>query len=332
MFSAREESWIGITTGFTGICLNSMIVVVNLKEWHDGVHVSSCDLVLSFIGLINVCFQANLVLDTIFTAFQTYTKFAREIHLRILSILVFLASCNHWFTVWLCTYYCLRIVNFTSGFLFLLKMRISTYLPKLLVISVIESFLVAVPSTWNMYLEPPHELVLNTSSSHQVISVTISYMLTLVCGTIFPLILTLVATGFTLNSLRRHIVMLKANMVGSSNARTHAHVMAARTMVLLLTLHMIFYMSSLSIVLHSFNVEDFSQKLSWFVIFSFSTFQALIIINGNSKLRRSGKCIMKRLEDWMFHGHLLDPNIKTNPESLSDHQGAAVRKRQSRYR
>ncbi|XP_073416665.1 taste receptor type 2 member 4-like [Dendrobates tinctorius] len=297
MLFARDLSRvaIGLVTGFTGICLNSMIVAVNLRDWHVGIHLSSCDFVLSLIGLINVLFQMDLVLEMIFSAFQTYIKLSIEIHLRVLQILVFLASCNYWFTVLLCTYYCLRIVNFSSGFLFLLKMRISRYLPTLLVISAVQSFCVAVPAAWTMYLVPPRELVVNTSSSsHDIIAITFAYKVTLICGTITPLILTLIPTVLTLNSLWRHVMMMKKNILGSSTARTHAHVTAARTMVLLLTLLMSFYFSSISIILHSFNVEDLSQHFSWFVIFSYSTLQGVVIIQGNSKLRTSANRIIKQ--------------------------------------
>ncbi|XP_073502366.1 taste receptor type 2 member 40-like [Phyllobates terribilis] len=314
MLSAQDMSRvaIGLATGFTGICLNSMIVAVNLSDWHGGIILSSCDLVLSLIGLINVLFQTDLVLEMIFRAFRTYIKLAIGIHLRILQILVFLASCNYWFTVLLCTYYCLRIINFSSGLLFLLKMRISTYLPKLLVMLAGQSFCIAVPAAWTMYLVPPHELVVNTSSSQEVITITFTYKVILMCGTITPLILTLIPTVLTLNSLWRHIMMMKKNMLGSSTARTHAHVTAARTMVLLLTLLMSFYISSISIILHSFNVEDVSQHFSWFVIFSFSTLQAIIIIHGNSKLRTSANHIINQPRNWYLtlHGNHPGSEVK----------------------
>ncbi|KAG8539641.1 hypothetical protein GDO81_020602 [Engystomops pustulosus] len=290
--------------GFTGIYLNAMIVVVNLRDRHHGRHLGSSNLLLSSIGLNNVFFQTDLVLDSIFFGFHKYIPFSREIHLRILNLLTCFASCNYWFTVWLCTYYCLRIVSFPNGVLFLLKMRISTYLRKLLVISALESCLISVLSTWNMYLEPLDNPTLNTSSL-QVISIKFPYKVVMMCGTIVPLVLTLIPTGFTLSSLWRHIMMMKRNMMGSSAAQTRAHVTAARTMVLLLTLHLLLYFASLSIILHSFNVNDISQYFCWFIIFSYSTLQALVIIHGNSKLRTSGKLIIRRLRTWnlMFQGN-----------------------------
>ncbi|KAM4023630.1 taste receptor type 2 member 4-like [Anomaloglossus baeobatrachus] len=305
MSSARDISRVivGFVTGFTGICLNSMIIGVNFRDWHQGIHLSSCDLLLSLIGIINVLFQTDLVLDMIFRGFETYIMLAREIHLRVLHVLVFLASCNYWSTVWLCNYYCLRIVSFSNGLLLLLKMRISTYLPKLLVISAALSVCVAVPAVWTMYLVPPQELELNTSSSHKIIAITFPYKVILMCGTITPLILTLIPTVLTLNSLWRHIIIMKKNMLGSSKARTCAHVTATRTMVLLHTLHMVFYISSISIILHAFNVEDISQHVSWLFIFSHSTLQAIIIIHGNSKLRTSGNQIIKKIGNWCWTIH-----------------------------
>ncbi|KAM3916052.1 taste receptor type 2 member 40-like [Leptodactylus fuscus] len=286
---------VGITMGFTGMCLNTMIVLVNLWDWLMGIHVSSCDFVLSLIGLVNIFFNFDLVLDTIFRGFQTYITLSGEILLRILGLLIYLASCNFWFTVCLCTYYCLRIVSFTNGLLFLLKMRISMYLPKLLVISALESFFIAVPSIWNIQLENSHQSLPNISSPYQVISIKFPYKVTLMSGTIAPLILTLIPTVFTLNSLWRHTVMMKKKVLGSSSAQTQAHVTAARTMVLLLALHVFLYMASITVIWHSFNVDDISQYFSWFLVFSCPTLQALVLINGNTKLRKSAKHITEQI-------------------------------------
>ncbi|XP_068103382.1 taste receptor type 2 member 40-like [Hyperolius riggenbachi] len=279
----------GISAGLSGMCLNAWIVAVNAKDWWKGISLSTCDLILSLIGLFNFILQFDMILDVVFTGFQISAGFVREAHLRLLNVVICLVSCNYWFTVWLSTYYCFRIVSFASGVLYILKRRIHTIIPKLLALSVVASVCISIPAFWNMsaFFENYGQNV--TTKEDMIIIITPSYVATLMTGTVVPLVLTLLPTAVTLNSLRRHTKKMK-NIVS-----TKAHIRAVKTMVLLIILHMAFYAVSMSILLNSFNIDDTAQYFCWYFVLFHSTLQAIVLIIGNSKMKRAGLCILKQV-------------------------------------
>nr|DBA18878.1 TPA: hypothetical protein GDO54_014773 [Pyxicephalus adspersus] len=285
---------IGITAGLSGTSLNVWIIGVNILDWWKVGSPSSVDLILSFIGLINCIQQIDITLDIIFAGSLSYVGFADEIHLRFLKVLICLTSLNLWSTVWLCTYYCCRIVSFTSGILFRLKMKIRILIPKLLAMSIIESVIITIPSSWNVYVSD-RNLGQNATNGQKIIVTRVSYLVTLLIGTIVPLLLALIPTGLTLISLWRHTRRMKKN---TPDLSTKAHIRASLTMVLLITLHITICAVSVFIVLSSFNTDHLARYISWFVIYFYSTLQAVVLISGNSKLKNGGRQLLTQIYSW----------------------------------
>ncbi|XP_075141484.1 taste receptor type 2 member 40-like [Leptodactylus fuscus] len=250
---------VGIIAGLSGLVFNSWIVHVIAKDWRRGVHLSLPDQILTFMGLIDITLQAALSFDMSSIQSQLYTSYD-QIHLSFLGFMMFLVSTNVWLTAWLSIYYCMRIVNFTDGILFICKMRICTFLPKLQVVSTVGSFILSFASFWNIYPVKDQEVfgnsTCNLTKEQTSILVTSPYLIALLLGCILPLVLTLIPIGLTLGSLWRHLKRMNKNKSDTCQPRTQAHVRAARTMVLQVSLH---------------------------------TGQALVIITGNAKLIKASK-------------------------------------------
>ncbi|KAM3916908.1 taste receptor type 2 member 13-like [Leptodactylus fuscus] len=279
---------VSIVAGVLGVGSNSWIVYVNLKDWRSGFRLSVPDRILGFMALVNAMMQIAVCFDLSSLATGYYDSF-NTIHLKITGFLIFLVSSNLWFTTWLSIFYYLRIVNFTSGLLMVLKMRISTHLPKLMVVSTAAAFIIALQSFWNIYPKNGDKTIgnaaYNSTKEKNEIVITLPYVITVFLMCVVPLILTLLPIALTLCSLRTHMKRMTMNEVKSS--QTQAHITATRTMVLLVTAHTGFYVASIYLMMNSFNFVDyFMVCCSYFIIF-YPIIQAFVMITGNSKLKKA---------------------------------------------
>ncbi|XP_075141487.1 taste receptor type 2 member 40-like [Leptodactylus fuscus] len=289
--------FMGAACGLSTVVFNSWIIHVNAKDWRRGVHLNLPDQILTFLGLNNILWQAVFSFDMSSIQTNLYTSFD-QIHIGWIGFMLFLGSTNIWFTAWLSIYYCMKIVNFTSRILLVCKMRISRLLPKLMVGSIVVSFIGSLVSFWNIYPVINHKVIENSTynltSEQAFISITPSYQIVAFLGCILPLILTLIPIGLTLSSLWRHLRRMNMNTSDSHQPRTQAHVRAARTMVLLVSLHTDRIISSMYILSKGFNFYDVDVSIfvCWYFILWYSTAQALVLIQGNSKLRKASKGIL----------------------------------------
>ncbi|XP_075141488.1 taste receptor type 2 member 40-like [Leptodactylus fuscus] len=236
----RVNLLVGTATALSGLIFNSWIVHVNAKDWRRGVHLSLPDQILTFMGVINITLQAVLCTDLFCIQTKIYSSYD-QIHLNTIGLVIFLVFTNVWLTTWLSIYYCMKIVNFTGRILLVCKVRISKFLPKLLVVSTVGSFIWALPSFW--YIHPSINKGTFGNSTHNLtneqgsILITFPYLIAAFLGCILPLILTFIPIGLTLTSLWRHMKRMNKNKPDSHQPRTQAHLRAVRTMVHLVSLH-----------------------------------------------------------------------------------------------
>ncbi|XP_053328047.1 taste receptor type 2 member 40-like [Spea bombifrons] len=287
---------VGIFSWLSGLLLNCWILSVNTKDYRAGIRLSPCDQLLTLMGSANLVLQTALSADIVLLTFRSYSAYVTQVHRKILSVQMFLISLSLWLTVWLSVYYCLRIVNFTHGLLFTLKMRISAFLPRLLVFSVVHSFFIAIPSVWTISVKvlpsPFQNMTLNSTINRTDLSMDFHYFMVIFLGCIIPLSLTLIPIGATLRSLWKHTRRMKKNDFG--RPQIQAHVTAARTMILLTILYVMFYVASISVLSCSFNIRSIEMHFSWFFIMFYPTTQSIVLIAGNSKLRKAAKSFQKQ--------------------------------------
>ncbi|KAG8544864.1 hypothetical protein GDO81_021697 [Engystomops pustulosus] len=285
---------LSFVAGVLGVGCNLWIVCVNLKDWRRGVHLSLPDQILSFMALLNAVMQNLFCFDVSCLTTGYYDKF-HPIHLKVVSILIFLVSCNLWFTAWLSVYYYMRIVSFSGGLLLALKMRISDLLPKLLVMSIAESFIVGLLSSLNIYPEITGETIGNATYNYTVeipyIVIKSPFLITAGLGGFVTFTLTLLSIGLTLCSLWRHVKRMNTSDGSFSNVQ--AHITAVRTMVLLVTLHTAFSAASFYIVEKTFIAGDYLTLFCWYFIIIYPKCQALVMITGNSKLKKATRGFLR---------------------------------------
>ncbi|KAM5152730.1 taste receptor type 2 member 7-like [Mantella aurantiaca] len=270
-----------VSCGLLGITSNLWIVGMNIRDVRRGLRLSPSDLILSLMGATNVILQSELSIDMAMIQSKCYDTYNR-IHLTFIGVSIFLVSCNVWFTVWLSTYYCLKIVNFSKGILLFLKMRISHLLPRLLLVFVIESLCVAIPSYWSIYAVHSRiaftNATLNSMQGKTHLVISLPYLSVTLIACVSPLLFTLAPIGVTLASLWRHVRRMRREETDSCRPRTTAHMRAARIMILLVTFHSAFCGASISFIFTSFNVVETAMFLSWYFALLYPTIQSTVII------------------------------------------------------
>ncbi|MEE6511631.1 hypothetical protein FKM82_018284 [Ascaphus truei] len=205
---------------------------------------------------------------------------------------MYLICLNIWLTGWLCVYYCIKITNFMHRLFFRVKLWISSVLQKLLLMSAVGSFIISVPSLWLCQQIDPQEnstysLTANCSAFSETSAFYISnIVIAAVLGCFMPILLSLISIGLTLTSLWGHVWRMKQKTSDFSIPRLQVHSRAARTMILLVVLSMSLCITELCLLFLPYRQENIFRNICWYSLLCYPTAQAIILIQGNSKLRR----------------------------------------------
>ncbi|XP_053550805.1 taste receptor type 2 member 4-like [Bombina bombina] len=297
MFSALDIIRLanGISSCVTGFTFNLWILLVNFQDWRKGYRLSSCDHILCLLGLTNILMQHLLNINVLYNNFLYQILNVGMLQAILTDILIFLLSLNNWFMTCLCVYYTLSIVNFTSGVLFLLKIRISQLLPKCLCLSVVLSIGITVPSIWYVNHITDRNVIgnftANVTEHRDKVVVRFPYALAIIIECVLGLFLTVVPISQTVRSLWGHTRRMKKNASNYSVPRLQAHVTAVRTMLCLATLCIMLYCSLIVMWVNLLQIDGIFLNLCWYFVAAYPTLQAITLIMGNSKLRKSFKQI-----------------------------------------
>ncbi|MEE6513659.1 hypothetical protein FKM82_021433 [Ascaphus truei] len=281
-----------------GILSNLFIVLVNLLNWFKGRKFNRCDLILTSLGISNICFQCSTTVDKIiFIAFRDL-YFTKNIYLFYCPGMVLFINPNSWFTTRLCVYYCIKIVNRNTHLFIWLKQHISSIVPWVLLGSAVGSVGIALPAIWNIYIVLPG----NTTANYSVDDIEIRWSLPYAGTTGFlvvicPFLLVVLSIALILVSLCQHVVNMKENASGFSKPNLKAHIGAANTIMSLLLSYLVFNIAETLLITNVFPVDSPGYVLCWALIMGFTISQSLILIPGNPKLKKALRrflCFAKR--------------------------------------
>ncbi|XP_018093298.1 taste receptor type 2 member 4 [Xenopus laevis] len=262
-----------------GTILNSSILAVYLSAWKKGLDLGACNQIILTMACTNLLLQNILTFHLIFLIYRLYILFAKEIFLAAASFIFnFSISLSFWLTAWLTSYYCVRLVDFSNRFFFRLKTGISSVVTYWLLGTVVTLFIIQVPLIWKLEIRTYQ----NRTTIYNNVNKNFELML---CNAIFacflPTSITSFCIGLSLMSLLRHVWRMKQNTSEFWNPQLKSHIKACRTMILLLTVNVIFF---LAIFISSLKLEYTRQYISWFIMLSIPSGQAIILLFGNSRL------------------------------------------------
>ncbi|KAM4632118.1 taste receptor type 2 member 43-like [Discoglossus pictus] len=261
-------------------------MVVSLQDQSGCLKSSPSNEIQFAMGLTNLFVQCIITVDAVGLWLSPLEELQTAMHFLI----GFSSNLSFWLDAWICSFYCVTIVNFKNHIMTSLKMRLSSVVTKLLMVTVLGNVIISVPAIWN---PPPSTKQMGTTNqtTHYL---TYNSFIT-ISGCVLPFILTITSFGFTLASLLGHVRRIKLNESTSIAPQLEAHYRACRTMKLLVICLMAF---NLTEIIDWFDPHN--NKLEKKVITSameglYSTAQSIIVISGSSKLKaafcRIGRCI-----------------------------------------
>ncbi|KAM3916060.1 taste receptor type 2 member 40-like [Leptodactylus fuscus] len=282
---------------FSGVMTNVFIVVVNLHDWLKGRSFNSSDHLVVSLALSNFCFScinaATIVCSIFFSSiflvdFVFYTLYG------IMSYSIFSSS---WLSAWLCLFFCVKIISFQHGCMLWLKTNITSVVPWLILLSQVLSIVSSLPIIWTITkvyaTNATDEIGTNGTLTFTGYQMSQTYnMFSLLINCFIPFMFVMVTTGRIIVSLCAHARHMKQNMEDHGPS-LKAQQGAARTMMSLLILYLIFYVVELG--LGFLSMADPLYWVCFVLIFSFPTLQSGVIISGNAKLKQTCK---KILEQW----------------------------------
>ncbi|KAM4628517.1 taste receptor type 2 member 7-like [Discoglossus pictus] len=184
--------------------------------------------------------------------------------------------------------YCVSVVNFKNKVLTNLKMRRSAVVPRLLLVTVLGSFLLSIPIIWNV--QQPGLITGNVSgnsSEHGKVKYGLNTQyarISIIFQCVLPIIIAITSIGFTLASLLGHVRRMKLSSSLSSAPHLETHYRACRTMILLVILYITFNAVKIIASNSEKSTGDVRTTVFWFLIMLYPSEQSVILISGSSKL------------------------------------------------
>uniref|UniRef100_A0A6I8PSM4 Taste receptor type 2 n=1 Tax=Xenopus tropicalis TaxID=8364 RepID=A0A6I8PSM4_XENTR len=265
-----------------GTVLNSSIVAVYLSDWKKGLNLGACDQIILTMGCNNLLLQWFLTLNLIFVVYGLYSLLAKVLLVAVVSLVLnFGIAFSFWLTAWLSSYYCVKLVNFSNRFFIRLKREASGVVTYCLLGTAVILFSTRLPIIWSVQITTDQNLT-------RISNVLYDNIVHLSFNTIFiyflPTIITSFCIGLSLMSLLKHVRKMKQNTSQFWNPQLKSHIKACRTMFLLLTVNLIFFLSiSIFSMLFS-KTEGTGQYVTRFIMLLNPSSQAIILLFGTSRL------------------------------------------------
>ncbi|KAL8173171.1 UNVERIFIED_CONTAM: hypothetical protein K2H54_041538 [Gekko kuhli] len=120
--------------------MDVFILTVNGRDWMKKKRLSTTDSILTLQGAIRICLGC---LDLIWSNLEKFCPWITRIGYVFKAFKFsfwYLKSCNVWLTASLCSYYCVKIADFSHPFFIHLKLRLSGLVSAWLLGSAILSF------------------------------------------------------------------------------------------------------------------------------------------------------------------------------------------------
>uniref|UniRef100_A0A8C5QFG1 Taste receptor type 2 n=1 Tax=Leptobrachium leishanense TaxID=445787 RepID=A0A8C5QFG1_9ANUR len=259
-----------------GVCANVFIIYVILYGFHKKHYLSTSYKILLALSSSNVIY-----------AFMNaaYVKYR---HILLSATTFSFTSCA-WLTSFLCIFYFFKIISFSSRFLTQVKMKIDTYVPRLILVVEVVSLGSGCLSMVSVYTIPISNtsIAVNSFSSDTLGSTddgdNIIWANFIPMG--IPLLLGFITTFCVFRYLKLHSHRMKAGSVGSDSLK--AHQTAANTMIRLLLFILIMYVMLILYCFGVFPSVNFGFYLVVIISVSFTPVQSFLIIFGNPKLKEA---------------------------------------------
>ncbi|XP_075421229.1 taste receptor type 2 member 39-like [Ascaphus truei] len=266
-----------VTSGF-------ILMAIFLNKRKQGV-LSPYNQVLLLTVFSNIFYQ-SIALLSFYCFNKTCLHVISELgYTAFLVFKAFIMYMNFWLIAWLCFFFYVKIASLKHVFLFRINLRLPQILPKLLLASALGCLLISFPIILITATKPSINATGNATMDyigHHWIT-----WCTSIFGCFLPLTLVAFSTSYTLISLFKLARRMGKTMGDPSKRSLQAHWGAARTMIFLLLLFVLFFL-----FVSLFATNNVPTKQHWPSLFfafqlSHAPIQSFILITGNTKMRRA---------------------------------------------
>ncbi|XP_050807550.1 taste receptor type 2 member 1-like [Gopherus flavomarginatus] len=288
-----------------GIIANGLIIVVHCTEWIRSRKLTSCDMILTSLGISRFFLQWTMFIYNIFFVLSPVMNGACAIWRNLYIFCMYLNTLSLWFATWLSVFYCMKIANFSQPFFLWLKRRISGLVPRLLMSSFPVSLVTCLLSvnvidrknignstnnlSGNTRVECSHNV--NSSSGHSIL-----HML----GYSFPFFIFLVSAVLLITSLWRHTKRMEKNTNISRDTITDAHVSVIKGLIAFIFFYISYFVATVLFLLNIF--AHGSLYFSWFCVLvaaAYPSGHSVILILGNPKLKTVAVRALNYAKCWL---------------------------------
>ncbi|XP_053550844.1 taste receptor type 2 member 123-like [Bombina bombina] len=269
-----------------GISISLFIVAVNVQDWYKGEMLNSCDKILLALGVSNFFYPLLSGLMLCLSLLQPQS--ISEVYYQVGYLLtLFTVLSSSWLTALLCFFYCVKIVHFKAGLTHYIKLKIDLIVPRLILATELASAIGSVHVAWDFTKEYSANCTNITAENSSLITFVskknvMHIAIPLIPSIITPFLIVMASTMCVIWSLFQHTRHMAQNMTQASRLRVHRR--AAWTMVSLLFLYIMFYMTEVLLTFDALNAIIVLYIGTLILMFSCSPLQSIVLLLGNSKL------------------------------------------------
>ncbi|XP_053126522.1 taste receptor type 2 member 9-like [Hemicordylus capensis] len=279
-----------ITASLGRLWTDTFILVVNCRDWIQKKRLSPVDRILTLQSISRICLACSETFWYLLAKFDPQISQNLHIFKASMSVFWFFLFWNLWLTACLCSYYCLKITDFSNPFFIYFKLRISGLVPTWLLGSVILSLANTLP-----YICVNMETVDNgeisnffknkTENSIYQSKIQLHVLILVGLGSSAAFSLCITSAFLLIFSLWRHSQKMRTASISSRSPSAAAHVQAVKIILFLLINHVAAFLAMLMIFSSNFDRNSFAT----FVAVSFThwcpSVDSFISVWGNTKLK-----------------------------------------------
>uniref|UniRef100_A0A8C5QL49 Taste receptor type 2 n=1 Tax=Leptobrachium leishanense TaxID=445787 RepID=A0A8C5QL49_9ANUR len=283
-----------ILEAITGFLMNGFIVLVIFCNWLKGEITASVNKILVALSISNMCFAAVSLTCILISVFWPPIHHYGNVVLFWM-IMFWLTSCS-WLTACLSSFYFIKIVNFSSGFLSWVKVRIDSAAHWLILVSEVVSLccmfigFIAVAfyvvQTQGIFTNSSIILSTNrTKAIYAILSLFQRVFVILLLFNLVPFLIMTITTFCTVGFLRMHIYRIQRSIGSSSNLESHHGVVT--TMTKLLLFYLFFYVAVFAYPYIYAELPYYSYYIYQILSPAFPLIQFALLIRANPRLKEA---------------------------------------------
>ncbi|XP_005083126.1 taste receptor type 2 member 41 [Mesocricetus auratus] len=273
-----------------GILANGFIVLMLSREWLRRGRLLPLDMILFSLGASRFCQQCVGLVNSFYYFFYL-VEYSKGLARQLISLhWDFLNSATFWFGTWLSVLFCTKIANFSHPVFLWLKWRLPALVPRLLLGSVLVSFIITLLFFWGNHAVYQaflrREISGNTTFEEWNRRLEISYFMPLKLATMsIPSSLFLISILLLINSLRRHTQRMQNNAHSLQDSSAQAHSRALKSLISFLVLYALSFVSMVTdatVIISSDNMWYWPWQIILYLCMSVHPF---ILITNNLRFR-----------------------------------------------